>query len=763
MKRDSSMKGPSGKGRLGALLATTWLLWIPGAPTTANATAPANTTGAANATAPINATAPASAKTVNWRTTWSDSAFSQAAREHKFVLLDLHAVWCHWCHMMDTTTYADPAVQAAIAKHYVAVSVDADSDPALTSRYGDWGWPATIVLAADGTEIVKRRGYIAPAQMLSLLDAIVADPSPGPSVGTALKVGNTSATSLAEKDRAALSETADALYDMANAGWGTEHKYLDASAMEWSFATLDAGNQLAMTKVRRTLDANQNLIDPVWGGVFQYSDQVDWKSPHYEKLLSYQADDLRIYSEAYSRWHRKTDLEAAQKLYSYLTTFLSAPDGGFYVSQDADVSTKMAGHEFYAKDDAARRAAGMPKVDVHEYSRETGWAIRALCKYYDVTGDAAALTRAERGAKWALRARQIAGGGFSHDGIGGDHHDNGGGASHGGNGGDHHDNGGGASHGGNGGDHHDNGGGASHGGNGGDHHDNGGGASHGGNGGDHHDNGGGASHGGNAGDHHDNGGGASHGGNASGAGHVSTPSDATSADLTAGATQSAGRSADQATGAPALPGPFLDDSVSMTQAFLALYRSTGNREWLKAAVATLNFIDTQLRDSRAGYMASSPIPNTRGVFREPVRDVAQNAAVARAASMLHHYTAAERHLHIARHAMKYLSAFAAAASDQFRPDILLADHELSVAPIHITIVGGKDDPAAQSLHAAALQYPTEYLQVDWWDRREGKLPDPSITYPDLKRPAAFACTANACSTPVYEASEIQERVRSVLN
>jgi uncharacterized protein YyaL (SSP411 family) len=443
---------------------------------------------------------------------------------------------------------------------------------------------------------------------------------------------NSSATTLTEKDREALTETADALYDVANAGWGAEHKYIDASAIEWSFATLDAGNQLAMTKVRRTLDANQNLIDPVWGGVFQYSDQVDWKSPHYEKLLSYQADDLRIYSEAYSRWHRKTDLDAAQKLYSYLTTFLSAPDGGFYVSQDADVSDKMTGHEFYAKDDAARRTAGMPKIDAHEYSRETGWAVRALCKYYDVTGDTAALTRAERGGKWALSARQIAGGGFSHGGPG------------------------------------------------------------------------------------------------------DTPA-----------------------------GPFLDDNIAMIQAFLALYRSTGNREWLEAAVATLNFIDTKLRDPRAGYITSSSSSNTRGVFRQPVRDVAQNAALVRISSMLHHYTAAERHLQIARHAMKYLSGFAAAASDQFRPDILLADHDLSVAPIHITVVGAKDDPAAQSLHAAALKYPTDYLQVDWWDRREGKLPDPTITYPDLKRPAAFACTANACSMPVYEGSEIQERVRSVLN
>src|SRR5689334_10351085 len=54
---------------------------------------------------------------IAWHTTWGDSAFAEAAREHKFVLLDLHAVWCHWCHVMDTTTYEDPAVRAAIATH----------------------------------------------------------------------------------------------------------------------------------------------------------------------------------------------------------------------------------------------------------------------------------------------------------------------------------------------------------------------------------------------------------------------------------------------------------------------------------------------------------------------------------------------------------------------------------------------------------------------------------------------------------------------
>jgi len=94
---------------------------------------------------------------ISWQSHWSDAVFTQAARDQRFVILDLHAVWCHWCHVMDEKTYGDSKVQALIAKHYVAVSVDADSDPDLNSRYGDWGWPATIVLAADGTEIVKRR------------------------------------------------------------------------------------------------------------------------------------------------------------------------------------------------------------------------------------------------------------------------------------------------------------------------------------------------------------------------------------------------------------------------------------------------------------------------------------------------------------------------------------------------------------------------------------------------------------------------------
>src|SRR5262245_30418613 len=76
-----------------------------------------------------------------WRP-WSPDVLERAAAEHKLVLLDVGAVWCHWCHVMDEKTYRDPAVVAQVNRGYLAVRVDQDAEPALSVRYEAWGWPA---------------------------------------------------------------------------------------------------------------------------------------------------------------------------------------------------------------------------------------------------------------------------------------------------------------------------------------------------------------------------------------------------------------------------------------------------------------------------------------------------------------------------------------------------------------------------------------------------------------------------------------------
>ena len=200
----------------------------------------------------------------------------------------------------------------------------------------------------------------------------------------------------------------------------------------------------------------------------------------------------------------------------------------------------------------------------------------------------------------------------------------------------------------------------------------------------------------------------------------------------------------------------------MSQAFIALYRATGERSYLTRATATLDFIDAHLRDGQAGYVAAPRAESSRGVFREPVRQPEQNAALVQVANLVHYYTGNARYGRMATHGMKYLVAFAKAAPDQFHAEVLLADRELSGAPIHITVVGNKEDPAAQALHSEALRYPTDYLQVDWWDPKEGPLPNRQIQYPQLGQAAAFACTGSACSTPIFDAGQIAPAIRAAL-
>src|ERR1051326_1278175 len=320
---------------------------------------------------------------------WDDSLFARAKREHRFVLLDLEAVWCHWCHVMDDTTYRDPAVAALIAKKYIAVRVDQDSRPDLSNRYGDWGWPATIVFNANAGEIVRRRGFLAPDEMRSMLQAIIDDPSPGPSVWADAKPTLPEVPRLSDSLRAEVIKKNDDFYDAKHGGWGFSHKYLDALSVEYALAH-------DPDKARQTLTAALQIIDPKAGGIYQYSVGGDWKEPHFEKIMSMQAGALRTYSLAYARWHDPAYLHAAQSVRNFVTRVLRGSEGAFYTSQDADFVN------------------GERRVDKNIYARENGWIIEALATYADATGDRAAPAAATRAADWINAHRSLPNGGYKH-------------------------------------------------------------------------------------------------------------------------------------------------------------------------------------------------------------------------------------------------------------------------------------------------------------------------------------------------------------
>ena len=146
--------------------------------------------------------APAHAETPSlpWQK-WDPVLFERAARENKYILLHMAAVWCHWCHVMEGTTYRDAGIQKAILDRFIPVRVDQDADPELSYRYENWGWPATIMLDKDGNEIFKRRGYLPPELFAKLLAAVIEDPSALPSL-TAGAPADPNAVGLSAEQRA---------------------------------------------------------------------------------------------------------------------------------------------------------------------------------------------------------------------------------------------------------------------------------------------------------------------------------------------------------------------------------------------------------------------------------------------------------------------------------------------------------------------------------------------------------------------------------
>jgi uncharacterized protein YyaL (SSP411 family) len=216
----------------------------------------------------------------------------------------------------------------------------------------------------------------------------------------------------------------------------------------------------------------------------------------------------------------------------------------------------------------------------------------------------------------------------------------------------------------------------------------------------------------------------------------------------------------------AAAGPYLADSVEMGAALLALHRSTGDRRWLQQADATGDFIARTFVDAKTGGFLASASPDGPHLPK-PIKQREDNVSATRFFTLLAAYTGKARYREIAEAGMGYLVSPAVLDAYAFLPDVLLAEQELNNEPVHVTIVGPKDDARSAALYAAALRYPIGDKRAEWWDKREGPLAHPDVDYPDYPDgPAAFACTRNFCSLPVTEPGAIAgqlDRLRRALS
>lgn len=351
---------------------------------------------------------------------WEPESFARAQADDRIILINVVASWCHWCHVMDEETYADPEIAALLAEHFVTIRVDSDARPDVAERYREWGWPATAFLTPDAQQVLALRGYKHRDVFEALLRELIADRD----AGTLAK-----RTQPPEEPRpvdgelgpvrAVATAQLDGFFDEAMGGWGKTQKYPFPAPLEHALvrARVHAEAQW-LERAKLTLRGEESIIDPVWGGVYQYSLRGDWVHPHYEKITAIQAGAIENYAmmarvTGDARW-----LDPSRKVARYMLDMMRAPEGGFYTSQDADLRREghepVLGEQYYAMQDAERRALGLPIVDRNVYADLNGVMIRALVELYAATGDAEILDAAAGTAEQLLRTHRTEAGAFVH-------------------------------------------------------------------------------------------------------------------------------------------------------------------------------------------------------------------------------------------------------------------------------------------------------------------------------------------------------------
>ena len=310
---------------------------------------------------------------VDWQE-WGDAAFARAKSENKPVLLDIGAVWCHWCHVMDRESYEDPEIAEIINDHFVAVKVDRDERLDVDSRYqaavqamsGQGGWPLTVILTPEGkpffggTYFPKDERYGRPGfghVLLTMAHAYTdrheevvesAD-----SVVAAIEYNESFSGRSADLHSGIvgkLVQSALQQFDKHNGGFGTQPKFPHPSILDLllDHATRSA-DQSAHNVARLTLDkmSSGGMYDHLAGGFHRYSVDDRWIVPHFEKMSYDNSELLKNYVHSFQSFVEPEHARIALEVIHWMDTVLSDRErGGFYASQDADESLDDDGDYF---------------------------------------------------------------------------------------------------------------------------------------------------------------------------------------------------------------------------------------------------------------------------------------------------------------------------------------------------------------------------------------------------------------------------------
>jgi len=316
---------------------------------------------------------------VDWHP-WNEEALARARAEDKPILLSIGYSACHWCHVMAHESFEDPAVAAVMNERFVNIKVDREERPdldqiyqtahaLLTRRAG--GWPLTVFLTPAGapfyagTYFPRESRYGLPG-FLELLpriadayrqqgDAIVAQNERLADAMSSLEPAEAPGGSLpARAPGAALAELKRS-FDPVHGGFGGAPKFPHAAELEFCLRAYGmADDQEALTIVRTTLArmAEGGICDHVGGGFARYSVDAEWTIPHFEKMLYDNGPLLALYADLARATGEAAWADVARGIVGWLVREMTATDGAFYASQDADSEGEEGKFYVFTPDEA---------------------------------------------------------------------------------------------------------------------------------------------------------------------------------------------------------------------------------------------------------------------------------------------------------------------------------------------------------------------------------------------------------------------------
>src|ERR1700683_934481 len=349
---------------------------------------------------------------------WGEEAFARARAEQKPILLDIGAVWCHWCHVIDRESYENSEIAAIINEHYVAVKVDRDERPDVDSRYqsavsaisGQGGWPLTAFLTPAGIPFFGGT-YFPPDDAMGrpgfrriLLAAAEAFRTRRDEVDKSAKTLQ-EAVSRSELYQGAsgpfdadvvdeMVQSIIAMFDPRNGGFGQAPKFPHAAAIDLLLERYQSTHDTNLRDIAvKTLEkmAHGGVYDQLAGGFHRYSVDERWLVPHFEKMSYDNSELLRNYLHGWQVTLNPLLRETAEGIIHWVDEVLSDRErGGFYASQDADQTLDDDGDYFTWTLDEVREALSLEEA-------------RATELYYDVEAHGEMHNNPAKNVLWVAR------------------------------------------------------------------------------------------------------------------------------------------------------------------------------------------------------------------------------------------------------------------------------------------------------------------------------------------------------------------------